>query len=47
MDKLPRRKVDSYWMGWKSNPDKKPLITKGARLVERTRSVESILFLNL
>ena len=40
MDKLLRRKVDSYLMDWKSNPDRKPLIIKGARQIGKTRSIE-------
>ena len=40
MDKLLRRKVDSYLMAWKNNPDRKPLIIKGARQIGKTRSVE-------
>ena len=40
MDKLLRRKVDSYLMDWKSNPDRKPLIIKGARQIGKTRSAE-------
>jgi hypothetical protein len=35
-----RRKVDSYLMDWKSNPDRKPLIIKGARQIGKTRSIE-------
>ena len=40
MDKLLKRKVDSYLMGWKNNPDRKPLIIKGARQIGKTRSIE-------
>ena len=40
MDKLLRRKVDSYLMVWKNNPDRKPLIIKGARQIGKTRSIE-------
>lgn len=40
MDKLLKRKVDAYLMAWKSNPDRKPLIIKGARQIGKTRSVE-------
>ena len=39
MDKLLRRKVDSYLMAWKNNPDRKPLIIKGARQIGKTESV--------
>ena len=41
MDKLLRRKVDSYLMAWKNNPDRKPLIIKGARQIGKTRSLLS------
>ena len=40
MDKLLKRKVDSYLKDWKNNPDRKPLIIKGARQIGKTRSVE-------
>ena len=40
MDKLLRRKVDSYLMAWNNNPDRKPLIIKGARQIGKTRSIE-------
>ena len=40
MDKLLRRKVDAYLVAWKTNPDRKPLVIKGARQVGKTRSVE-------
>lgn len=40
MYKLLRRKVDAYLMAWKNNPDRKPLIIKGARQIGKTRSVE-------
>ena len=40
MDKLLKRKVDNYLLEWKNNPDRKPLIIKGARQVGKTRSVE-------
>lgn len=40
MDKLLRRKVDNYLMDWKSNPDRKPLVIKGARQIGKTRSIE-------
>ena len=40
MDKLLRRKVDSYLMAWKINPERKPLIVKGARQIGKTRSIE-------
>lgn len=40
MDKLLKRKVDSFLMAWKNNSDRKPLIIKGARQIGKTRSVE-------
>lgn len=40
MDKLLRRKIDSFLMEWKENPEKKPLIVKGARQIGKTRSIE-------
>ena len=40
MEKLLRRKVDAYLIDWKNNPDRKPLIVKGARQVGKTLSVE-------
>ena len=38
--KLLRRKVDSYLMAWKINPERKPLIVKGARQIGKTHSIE-------
>ena len=40
MDNLLRRKVDAYLKNWKNNPDRKPLIIKGARQIGKTRSIE-------
>ncbi len=40
MDKLLRRKIDSFLVEWKSNPERKPLIVKGARQIGKTRSIE-------
>lgn len=40
MDELLKRKIDSYLVEWKNNPDRKPLIIKGARQIGKTRSVE-------
>ena len=40
MEKLLKRKVDKYLMDWKNNPDRKPLIIKGARQIGKTRSIE-------
>ena len=40
MDKLLKRKVDAYLKAWKNNPDRKPLIIKGARQIGKTRSID-------
>ena len=40
MDKLLKRKIDSFLLKWKDNPHKKPLIIKGARQIGKTRSIE-------
>ena len=40
MDNLLRRKIDAYLIAWKNNPDRKPLIIKGARQIGKTRSIE-------
>lgn len=40
MNTLLKRKVDAYLTNWKSNPDRKPLIIKGARQIGKTRSIE-------
>lgn len=40
MGKLLKRKVDAFLLAWKNNPDRKPLIIKGARQIGKTRSVE-------
>ena len=37
--KLLRRKVDLMLKNWKQNPDKKPLIVKGARQIGKTESI--------
>ena len=34
-----KRKIDGYLAEWKSNPDRKPLIVKGARQVGKTESI--------
>ncbi|MBQ3309809.1 ATP-binding protein [Candidatus Saccharibacteria bacterium] len=38
MDRL-RRKIDDYLVKWKQNPDKMPLIVKGARQVGKTEAI--------
>ena len=40
MEKLLRRKIDTFLLDWKDRKDKKPLIVKGARQVGKTRSIE-------
>lgn len=40
MERLLRRKIDVYLAEWKSNPDRKPLIVKGARQIGKTHSIE-------
>lgn len=35
-----KRKIDSYLAEWKKDPDRKPLIVKGARQIGKTRSIE-------
>ena len=40
MDKLLKRKIDSFLLKRKDNPQKKPLIIKGARQIGKTRSIE-------
>lgn len=40
MEELLKRKIDAYLVAWNSNPDKKPLIVKGARQIGKTRSIE-------
>ena len=36
---LLKRKIDSYLLEWKNNPERKPLIVKGARQVGKTESI--------
>ena len=40
MEELLKRKIDAYLVAWKSNPDRKPLIVKGARQIGKTCSIE-------
>jgi len=35
-----KRKIDSYLLNWKANPDRKPLIVKGPRQVGKTESIK-------
>ena len=36
-----RRKIDHYLIDWKNNPNKMPLIIKGARQIGKTESIEN------
>lgn len=38
---LLKRKIDTFLVNWKSNPDRKPLIVKGARQIGKTESIRS------
>lgn len=40
MEQILKRKIDAYLESWKNNPDRKPLIVKGARQIGKTRSIE-------
>jgi len=40
MSEYLKRKIDKYLTDWKSNPDRKPLIIKGARQVGKTESIK-------
>ncbi len=40
MEKLLKRKIDAFLTNWKANPNRKPLIVKGARQIGKTRSIE-------
>lgn len=41
MAQLLRRKIDDYLKIWKQNPDRKPLVVKGARQIGKTSSIEN------
>lgn len=41
MSEYLKRKIDKYLFDWKTNPDHKPLIIKGARQVGKTKSIEN------
>ena len=41
MSEYLKRKIDKYLFDWKANPDRKPLIIKGARQVGKTKSIET------
>lgn len=36
-----KRKIDDFLLQWKSNPDRKPLIVKGARQIGKTMSIST------
>lgn len=38
---LLKRKIDKYLIEWKNNPDKMPLIVKGARQIGKTESIRN------
>lgn len=38
---LLERKIDTYLLNWKQNPNRKPLIVKGARQIGKTESIKS------
>ena len=38
---LLKRKIDSYLIDWKNNPNRKPLVVKGARQVGKTESIRA------
>lgn len=38
---LLKRIIDSYLLNWKSNPERKPLVVKGARQVGKTESIRA------
>ena len=38
---LLKRKIDQYLIDWKNNPDKMPLIVKGARQIGKTESIRN------
>lgn len=41
MNEYFKRKIDKFLFDWKANPDRKPLIIKGARQVGKTKSIET------
>ena len=38
---LLRRKIDTFLIEWKSNPEHMPLIVKGARQIGKTESIRA------
>ncbi len=41
MNQLLERKIDTVLVEWKRNPDRKPLIVKGARQIGKTKSISA------
>lgn len=41
MAQVLKRKIDNYLTQWKANPERKPLVVKGARQIGKTYSIES------
>ena len=46
MAALLKRKIDDFLLDWKSNPDRKPLIVKGARQIGKTVSISAFADIN-
>lgn len=44
MTQLLKRKIDKYLLEWKSNPERNPLIVKGARQIGKTVSIRCDMF---
>ena len=38
---LLKRKINKYLLDWKNNPNRKPLIVKGARQIGKTESIRA------
>ncbi len=38
---LLKRKIDKFLLDWKNNPNRKPLIVKGARQIGKTESIRA------
>ena len=38
---LLKRKIDKYLLDWQNNPERKPLIVKGARQIGKTESIRA------
>jgi len=46
MNSYLKRKIDNFLADWKNNPERKPLIIKGARQVGKTKSITNFAELN-